>query len=773
MKEAAIQFWITITFLVCGLSFDGNLAASQEKNLPSAGSSPAANPSVVDDPSLPRYLFIGDSISSNYSKAIRDLHAGKLNVHQPPTNCRSSSNGREKLSVWLGDFRQKGRQWDVISFNFGHWDAESSRQEYQENLHDIVRQLKKTDAQLVWVTTCPVPAGCEPVTEQASHDHAPGRKSEVMKKFLNPWAAEVMADYPEITVCDQWRFVHENRNGVYKAWWDGDDIHFSGAPAYGIGRLLARHVLELVGSYRGPGWKKRTIGDRTTRPNRNGAAWRPEPYAGSKTETYYSETETADHLPKRWKNARRLPDGFPRGLPISLSPEIPDHQGWTYNLVEIANHLQLKSIKTDIQNGHRLAWYFLPDEDRYRVGPGLNGDQLLADLNSRKVPEHMAQDHFVKDVINNNVSTLYDMYRITRDRYYSAQIVKYAEAVDLLLKFRPELLLPPSAKNQLPRENNSTSSRAFLEATSLWAHVNASRLLLEQVRVDRGGPTDARVDTARRLLNTANEKLASLLDAGYQSPLQLDAQAHERTPFVPGENTLWLVQKRRVPERMAQMIEYMPWNQTLVYLSVLTAATRAMEELQGLENTDDYQELIGSYRRTIAAGIELLQRENDCVVLDGVPYFFHAHDPRKDRESETRMGHPLFRGEDTASVSAIVWQLAYIWDSGESFGCPTALVAGYTNAMIDLLDHPTGEKNGKLYPRGHLDSPWYIAATGQLGSSAARLGENFIATAPFAAAIYKAHRYWNPRKEKNEDLQLLRAATLYRQWQRRKERIGN
>jgi hypothetical protein len=39
-----------------------------------------------DDPKLPRYLFIGDSISGNYGPALREALEGKFNVHHPPTN---------------------------------------------------------------------------------------------------------------------------------------------------------------------------------------------------------------------------------------------------------------------------------------------------------------------------------------------------------------------------------------------------------------------------------------------------------------------------------------------------------------------------------------------------------------------------------------------------------------------------------------------------------------------------------------------------------------
>lgn len=759
-----------MALLLLGAWRFGDVARAQQENPLRDQVPPAPKQTPTDDRNLPRYLFIGDSISLNYGKAIVDLHAGKLSVHHPPENCRSSSRGRSRVSTWLGDYRRAGQQWDVISFNFGHWDVTNSKKEYQDDLHEIIKQLKQTDARLVWVTTCPIPDGFDPIDTPASADRAPGRKSGVAKTYLNPWAAEVVADYPEITICDQWQFVHENRNGLYKQWWKGDNVHFSAGPAYGIGRLLAEHILELVGEHRGPGWSKPTADVGSPVFVRSAPAWRPNAYIESKTGDYYSETETANHLPERWKNARRLPAGFPKDFPIALSPEISDHQCWTYDLIEVANHLQLKSIKTDIQNGHRLAWYPLREHDRYRVGPGLTGDELLADLQSGEFPEDISREDFIDGFLQQNVSTLYDLYRITRDRYYSDQIVKYAEAVELILKNRPGQLLVPAPKD--PSNPDRLTSGETANAEFLWAHVNAARLLLEQVRVDRGGPFEDRVVTAKRLLKTTNEHLALLVTARYQSPIRVVGQYENPMPFVPGTNTLWLVQDRNVPERAAQMIEYTPWNQTLARLSILTAAVRAMEELQGIEKSNDDEDLIQSYRRTVAAGIEILQRENDCLVRDDVPYFFHAHWPQRDQESESRLAHPMFAGEDITHAAENAYFLAYIWESGETFGCPTALVAGYANAMIDLLEHPTGEKANLIYPRSNLASPWFIAATGHHGTAALQLGERFIAIAPFAPGILGSHRKWHLRKEKNEDLQYLRAAIYYRTWQRRKMRSG-
>ena len=139
--------------------------AAQEKKAPRKRRPP--NPAfapVTDDPALPRVLLVGDSISIGYTVATREALAGKANLHRAPTNCGPTIRGLEGLDKWLGDGR-----WDVIHFNWGLHDLkriEGKHQvpiaEYEKNLGELVKRLKKTGAALVWCSTTPVPEGCSP-----------------------------------------------------------------------------------------------------------------------------------------------------------------------------------------------------------------------------------------------------------------------------------------------------------------------------------------------------------------------------------------------------------------------------------------------------------------------------------------------------------------------------------------------------------------------------------------------------------------------------------
>ena len=210
-----------------------------------------------DDPKLGRYLFIGDSISGNYDKALRTALKGKLNIYHPPTNCGPVRKGVENIVQWLGAYDQPGLGWNVISFNFGQWDSANTKSRYQEDLEKVIVELKKTKAKLIFVTTTPIPGGYPESGELGLDDKATGRVQKTMERFINPWAQEVMSRHTEIEICDQHALISNEK--FYATWLKkagfhkkGEnnpygDLHIGGLLAEPVGRQLARRVLDILG----------------------------------------------------------------------------------------------------------------------------------------------------------------------------------------------------------------------------------------------------------------------------------------------------------------------------------------------------------------------------------------------------------------------------------------------------------------------------------------------------------------------------------------------
>jgi acyl-CoA thioesterase-1 len=118
---------------------------------------------------LPRVLLIGDSISIGYTIPVRTRLSDVASVARIPANGSSTIATLRSLPAWLG-----GRDWDVIHANWGLHDVALLatlgrgrtghavvRDAYQENLEQLVLQLRRRCSALILGTTTPVPEGAK------------------------------------------------------------------------------------------------------------------------------------------------------------------------------------------------------------------------------------------------------------------------------------------------------------------------------------------------------------------------------------------------------------------------------------------------------------------------------------------------------------------------------------------------------------------------------------------------------------------------------------
>lgn len=193
-------------------------------------SKPFDNP--VDKLGLPRVLIIGDSISIGYTPRVRKILNGRANVHRPKTNCKWSAFGDQKINEWIGN-----EKWDLIHFNFGLWDWYGWSQEikanprsYSKSLDNIVQNLKKSGAKLVFAMTTPPCVGPE--------KNAGIKISKARAKQFNQAALRVMKKHG-VMVNDLYALI-ENEQKRYQL--GENDVHYNES-----GRdLLAAQVATFI-----------------------------------------------------------------------------------------------------------------------------------------------------------------------------------------------------------------------------------------------------------------------------------------------------------------------------------------------------------------------------------------------------------------------------------------------------------------------------------------------------------------------------------------------
>lgn len=183
---------------------------------------------VHDDPSLPRLLIIGDSISRGYTVPLRHALAGKVNVHRAPANCGSTASGLKNFDTWLGSGK-----WNVIVWNFGLHDLNTDPEVYRKNLETLLSRLQKTGAKLVWVRTTPPP----PQSPLNPDDHS-GEKCN----RINQVADEVMKQnsIPEVDLYS----LLEPRLAELQLL---NSVHFTEAGYDVMGSEVASAVLSVLG----------------------------------------------------------------------------------------------------------------------------------------------------------------------------------------------------------------------------------------------------------------------------------------------------------------------------------------------------------------------------------------------------------------------------------------------------------------------------------------------------------------------------------------------
>lgn len=203
-----------------------------------------------DDSSKPRVLILGDSISIGYMPYVKEMLKEEAFVTRPmrgkrAENCAGTTNGVKNIDRWL---KIEGGDWDVIHFNFGLHDLKREDPEthkasndpndphqappevYEKQLREIVKKLKTTDAQLIFATTTPVPAG----------GVKPHRDVDDPEKY-NAIAKKIMKEN-DVAIDDLYTFAHPKLKEIQRP----VNVHFTPEGSKALAKEVVKHIRQTL-----------------------------------------------------------------------------------------------------------------------------------------------------------------------------------------------------------------------------------------------------------------------------------------------------------------------------------------------------------------------------------------------------------------------------------------------------------------------------------------------------------------------------------------------
>ena len=183
----------------------------------------------ADKETLPRVLFVGDSITRGYFGGAEKLLAGKAACARLTTSkCVSDPTFNDDLLLLLKQYK-----FSVIHFNNGLHGWGYTEDQYRDGLQQTMSFLQEhaSDAKLIWATTTP--------TRKRENLDAFAEQTERVKE-RNKLAAEIIQG-KHIATDDLFELVKDRAD-----WQSTDGVHFNGTGNAGLAKQVAESVLKQL-----------------------------------------------------------------------------------------------------------------------------------------------------------------------------------------------------------------------------------------------------------------------------------------------------------------------------------------------------------------------------------------------------------------------------------------------------------------------------------------------------------------------------------------------
>lgn len=163
--------------------------------------------------------------------------------------------------------------------------------------------------------------------------------------------------------------------------------------------------------------------------------------------------------------------------------------------------------------------------------------------------------------------------------------------------------------------------------------------------------------------------------------------------------------KMGIPQSLADDFRYRAYNRSMNGIGTLATLTAALEDLQAIKRTRQYQPTIDRYRKIVKTYIDYWHsRSHFCEKVPGQTRFYYAYAPR---EAEPRIvdGCATFkRPEDAGHYSHTLQGAMLIYEATPELGIDDAFMTAVANA----IHHNATTKitrRGKQVLSGHLECP--------------------------------------------------------------------
>lgn len=260
---------------------------------------------------------------------------------------------------------------------------------------------------------------------------------------------------------------------------------------------------------------------------------------------------------------------------------------------------------------------------------------------------------------------LYKVYRSTGDQ----------RVYDLLLE---------SARhyNKLSKEFPSAVQLKARDAEGLpymYTMAMCARITLQKARKAAASVTREELAEAEDFLNT----MVSVLKPTYEGNDRLDP-------------------KMGIPQPVADDFRQRAFNRAMNGIGTLATITVALEDMQAIKGTEEYQASIDRYRKTVSEYIKNWFAESHFSEFDGKKHFYYPYSAGKIGEVD---GDTIFkRPEDAGHYSHTMQGALLIYEAMPEVGIDDEFMTAVANAIYHNSNTKI-KRQGKMVLSGHVESP--------------------------------------------------------------------